>query len=159
MGDDETLDSTLPRGATGFCRPNDGPLPETDLRAFRTALFAAARAAGGEVGELEEQEYPRTFHTAAITDDTGERVILCHGHYPWIAFAAERREWYTEEFFASPPPWADVFTQSGFVVLPDAQLTMPVSDLHASALTKTEWRQVRYYGITTLGGVLFNAWD
>ncbi|MER5834982.1 hypothetical protein ABT116_30140 [Streptomyces sp. NPDC002130] len=67
---------TIPRGATGFFRPKDGPLPETDLPAFRTALYAAARAAGGKVGELERQAYPRTFHTATVIDGTREYVIL-----------------------------------------------------------------------------------
>jgi hypothetical protein len=28
-----------------------------------------------------------------------------------------------------------------------------------SVLTLGEWREVRFCGITTLGGVLFNAWD
>lgn len=39
----------------------EGPLPETELKAFRAALYAAARVAGGEVGEVEERVYPRTF--------------------------------------------------------------------------------------------------
>ncbi len=87
---------TLPRGATGFFVPQDGPLPETDLRAFRAALYAAARVAEGQVGEIEGQEYPLTFHTASVVDRTGESVILCHAHHPWIAFAQERRNWYAE---------------------------------------------------------------
>ena len=47
----------------------------------------------------------------------------------------------------------------GFVVLDRAQLTLPLSDIDTSVLTGGEWREVRLYGITTLGGVLFNAWD
>ncbi|MEU1128193.1 hypothetical protein ABZ371_32585, partial [Streptomyces sp. NPDC005899] len=77
---------TLPRRATGFYRPKDGPLPETELKAFRTALYAAARVAGGEVGEVEEREYPRTFHTATVVGREVENVVLCHAHHPWVAF-------------------------------------------------------------------------
>ncbi|MBM9504063.1 hypothetical protein [Actinacidiphila acididurans] len=158
MVNDEDAGFTLPRGASGFFRPEDGPLPETDLRTLRSALYAAARAAGGKVGECEKQRYPRTFHTATVIDDTGEHIILCHAYHPWIAFAQERRDWYTEEFLA-PPQWAGAFAHLGFLVLSRAQLTTPLSDLDTSVLTPSEWREVRRHGITTLGGVLFNAWD
>ncbi|MDX3496807.1 hypothetical protein ACKI1I_23385 [Streptomyces turgidiscabies] len=149
---------TLPRGATGFFLPKDGPLPDTDVRAFRAALYAAARVVEGQVGEFEGQEYPLTFHTASIVDRTGESVILCHAHHPWIAFAQERRNWYGEEFLPSPS-WASVFADAGFVVLSSERLATPLSDVDTSVLAQNEWRQVRYYGITTLGGLLFNAWD
>jgi hypothetical protein len=110
------------------------------------------------VGEVEEQAYPRTFHIASVLDGTGESIIVCHAHYPWVAFAQERREWYNEEFLA-PPSWAHTFAHAGFVVLNRERLTAPLSDVDTSVLTQAEWRQVRLYGITTLGGVLFNAWD
>lgn len=158
MAVDKDAAFTLPRGTTGFFQPKDGPLPETDQRTFRAALYAAARAAKGHVGEIEEQTYPRTFHTATVIEGTGEFVILCHAYHPWIAFAQERRDWYTEEFLA-PPPWAHTFADLGFVVLDRAQLTLSLSDIDTSVLTQGEWREVRFYGITTLGGVLFNAWD
>ncbi|WP_411078943.1 hypothetical protein [Streptomyces sp. cmx-18-6] len=159
MVDEGNPGFTLPRGATGFFAPKDGPLlpPDTDLRAFRTALYAAARVVEGHVGEIEGQEYPRTFHTASVIDRTGESVILCHAHHPWIAFAQERRNWYAEEF-RPPPPWASVFADAGFVVLSGEQLATPLSDVDTSVLTKGEWRCIRAYGITTLGGTLFNSW-
>lgn len=158
MVDDENAGFRLPRGAAGFYRPKDGPLSETDLRAFRDALYAAARAAGGKAGQTESQAYPRTFHTASVVDGTGEHIILCHAYHPWIAFAQERRDWYSEEFVA-PPSWAATFARAGFVVLDREQLTMPLSDVDTSVLTQSEWREIRFYGITTLGGVIFNAWD
>ncbi|MGP3632467.1 hypothetical protein ACTU45_03655 [Streptomyces sp. 24-1644] len=158
MVNDQHARFTLPRGATGFFRPKEGPLPETGLRAFRAALYAAARAVGGRVSDLEERAYPRTFHSAEVTDGTGGHVILCHAHHPWVAFAEERRDWYTEEFQA-PPPWALGFAHGGFQVLDHEQLTMPLSDVDTSVMTQGEWRYVRLYGITTLGGVLFNAWN
>jgi hypothetical protein len=38
-------------------------------------------------------------------------------------------------------------------------LATPLSDVDTSVLGPGEWREVRFYSITTLGGVLFNAWD
>ncbi|MER5597715.1 hypothetical protein [Streptomyces sp. NPDC002265] len=160
MVDDESTGFSLPRGATGFYSPKDGPLPETDLRVFRSALHAAARAAGGRVGKVEGRAYPRTFHTASVVNDEGKpsSIILCHAYHPWIAFARERRDWYSEEFL-EPPSWAGAFAHAGFVVLNREQLTTPLSDVDTSVLTQGEWREIRFYGITTLGGVIFNAWD
>ncbi len=158
MVNDGNTSFVLPRGATGFFWPKEGPLPKTDLRAFRTALYAAARSAGGKVGEVEEQAYPRTFHTASVVGGAGESIVLCHAHHPWIAFAHTRRNWYGEEFLA-PPPWAHAFTDADFVVLSSELLATPLSDVDTSVLGPGEWREVRFYSITTLGGVLFNAWD
>ncbi|MGW7165408.1 hypothetical protein ACWGH3_08915 [Streptomyces sp. NPDC054884] len=157
MADDKSTGFSLPRGATGFHRSKDCPLPETDLRAFRGALYGAARAAGGTVGEVEEQAYPCTFHTASVVERAAEHVILCHAHHSWIAFARTRRNWYSEEFVA-PPSWAGTFAQAGFVVLDRERLATPLADVDTSGLSRTEWRAIRLYGVTTLGGVIFNAW-
>lgn len=154
---DRDVEFTLPHGATGFFRPKGGPLPETDRRAFRAALYTAARAAGGRVGASGEQAYPRTFHRAVV-EGTDGCVVLCHAHHPWIAFVPDHRDPYGEEFLA-PPPWAQAFADQGFTVLDHALLTRPLSEVAPSVLTPGEWSEVRFYGITTLGGVLFNAWD
>lgn len=158
MADEKGVAFTLPRGATGFFGPEDGPLPETDGRAFRAALHGAAHAGGGRVGEIEEQAYPRTFHTASVLHESGQSVVLCHVHHPWIAFARERRDWYTDEFLA-PPPWSHAFPAAGFVVLTGEQLAAPLSAVDTSVLSEDEWRPVRRHRATTLGAVLFNAWD
>ncbi|MDX3549408.1 hypothetical protein PV729_09895 [Streptomyces europaeiscabiei] len=149
---------TLPPGATDFFQMKPGPFPETGRRAFRTALYAAARAANGQVGEIGEQACPRTFHTASVTHDAAYFVVLCHAHHPWIAFTQERRDWYTDKF-VDPPPWSHPFTAAGFVVLTNKQLVTPLSEVASSSLSQAEWRQVRYHGVTTMGGMLFNAWD
>ncbi|MFE7516308.1 hypothetical protein ACFU8I_34530 [Streptomyces sp. NPDC057540] len=157
MIDEAGAGFALVRGATGFFVAADGPLPVSDPRVFRTALHAAARAAGGEVGEIEGPEYPRTFHTASVIGRAGERVVLYHAHHPWIAFAEERRNWYDGEFLP-PPPWASAFAESGLTVLTDEQLATPLSAVDTSVLSKTEWRHIRDYGLSTVGGALFNAW-
>jgi hypothetical protein len=158
MAGDKGAAFILPRGATGFSSPKDGPLPQTDRRAFRTALYAAARAARGRVGEVEEQAYPRTFHTASVVHGAARSIVLCHAHHPWIAFTRERRTWYTDQFL-TPPVWAHPLAAAGFAVLTGEQLATPLSEVDTSVLSRAEWCQVRCYGITTLGGVLFNAWD
>ncbi|MCC3772058.1 hypothetical protein, partial [Streptomyces sp. UNOC14_S4] len=116
MADHGNTGVTLPRGATGFYDRKDGPPPGVGLREIRTALHAAARAAKGRAGELREQGPGHSYHTATITDRTGEHVVLCHGSLPWVAFVRERRYVYTDEF-VPPPPWARAFTAAGFTVL------------------------------------------
>ncbi|MFI1445400.1 hypothetical protein [Streptomyces fructofermentans] len=74
------------------------------------------------------------------------------------AFAWERRDWHREEFL-EPPSWAGAFANAAFVVLNREQLTTPLSDVDISVLTQGEWREICFYGTTTLGGVIFNAWD
>ncbi|MGW2116294.1 hypothetical protein [Streptomyces zhihengii] len=160
-GNDDRTGRTLPHGASGFRgpkgTPRDGPLPVTDLRAFRGALFTAARSAGGEAGEVERQTYPLSFHTAAVVLREDEHVVLCHAHLPWIAFATERRNWYTGQF-GDPPPWASAFAEAGFDVLGREHLLTPLAEVDTSSLSRAEWHNVRTYGVDTLGGVLFNAW-
>ncbi|MDX2760583.1 hypothetical protein [Streptomyces europaeiscabiei] len=45
------------------------------------------------------------------------------------------------------------------MVLTDKQLVTPLSEVASSSQSQAEWRQVRYHGVTTLGGMHFNAWD
>ncbi|MET8811581.1 hypothetical protein ABZW47_06220 [Streptomyces sp. NPDC004549] len=158
MSDEQSIRFILPRGATGFFRPQDGPLPKTDRRAFRTALHAAARAAGGAVREVEERTYPRTYHVATVVGRTGEWTVLCHAHHPWIAFADGPHDMGVSGFRV-PPDWAGAISGAGFTVLGADLLTAPLSQVNTSVLTGGEWREIRFYGIATLGEVLFNAWD
>ncbi|MFD8806897.1 hypothetical protein [Streptomyces sp. NPDC059597] len=155
---DGTVLFTLPRGATGFFRPQDGPLPDTDRRAFRTALHAAARAAGGRIGDVAEQTYPRTYHAATVVDRAGKWTVLCHAHHPWIAFADELHDLGVSGFLA-PPEWAGVFADAGFTVLGADLLTAPLSAVDTSASTASDRSGIRYHRVTALGEVLFNAWD
>ncbi|MFJ3623808.1 hypothetical protein ACIPSH_37530 [Streptomyces iakyrus] len=113
MAADKDAAFVLPRGATGFLRPKDRPLPEVDRRTFRTALYEAARAADGRVGEIEERTYPRTFHAATVDVGTGECVVLWHAHHPWIAFVEERREWYADGFLTGTEGWAHIRPAAG----------------------------------------------
>jgi hypothetical protein len=148
----------LEKGATSFHDPKDSPLPKTDVRALRSAWHTAARLARGQVGEFAEQKYPQTFHNATVTNRDGLHVILCHAHFPLVAFVADQQYWYVDEF-RDAPPWSSAFTDAGFVVMSAQQLNSPLADAETSALSVAEWRQIRHWRVTSLGGVLFNSWD
>ncbi|MFF2777460.1 hypothetical protein ACFVU3_21420 [Streptomyces sp. NPDC058052] len=148
----------LEKGVTGFSGPNDPPVPSTDPRACRAGWYAAARAAGGQVEDFTEREYPQNFHTATISDRDGTHIALFHAHYPLIAFVGDRRYWYTDEF-REPPAWATELIRTGFVVPSAAQLRSPLTEWDTSALSAAEWRQIEHWRPRTLGATLFNSWD
>lgn len=148
----------LERGATGFYDPTDGPPPAIDSRALRAAWHASARVAGGLVGEWVEQEYPRNYHTAHLIAHAVLHVALCHAHLPLIAFVSEQRLCYENEFL-DPPAWSWPLVESGFLLLSVEQLSTPLSEVDTAVLTDMEWREVRFWGVTQLGGVLFHSWD
>ncbi|MFB8043505.1 hypothetical protein ACFC8F_19735 [Streptomyces hydrogenans] len=148
----------LEPGVTGFRDRGDPPLPSTDPRTCRAAWYAAARAAGGQVEDFTEQEYPQNFHLATISDRAGAHIALFHAHYPLIAFVGDRRYWYTDEF-QEPPAWATTLTDIGYVVLSAAQLLSPLTESDTSPLSATERRQIKHWRPQTLGATLFNSWD
>ncbi|MGW5001570.1 hypothetical protein ACWEP8_28310 [Streptomyces hydrogenans] len=148
----------LEPGVTGFCDRGDPPLRSTDPRTCRAAWYTAARAAGGQVEDFTEQQYPQNFHVATISDRDGAHIALFHAHYPLIAFVGDRRYWYTDEY-QEPPAWAPALTDSGFVVLSAAQLLSPLTESDTSALSATEQRQIKHWRPRTLGAALFNSWD
>jgi hypothetical protein len=113
MAVDEDAASSLPRGAPVFFRAGRYRKP-TSGRCGQRRMQPPGRPEG-RVGEVVEQTYPRTFHTATVFKGTGECVILCHAY--------------------------------------------PLSGIDTPVLTRGEWREVRHYGITTLGAALFNVWD
>ncbi|MFJ9683960.1 hypothetical protein ACIRP2_39100 [Streptomyces sp. NPDC101194] len=156
--EDSQVTFRLELGVTGFRDRGDPPLPSTDPRTCRAAWYAAARAAGGQVEDFTEQEYPQNFHSATISDRDGTHIALFHAHYPLIAFVGDRRYWYTDEF-QKPPTWATVLTDVGFAALSAAQLLSPLTESDTSALSATEWRQIKHWRPETLGATLFNSWD
>ncbi|KUH40649.1 MULTISPECIES: hypothetical protein [Streptomyces] len=93
MRHDEAAGFALPRGATGFFRPEDGPLPRTGLRAFRTAPHAAARNqfvtppawarafsdAGLVLLTRERLTTPLTDADTSVLTKAERRQVHCHG--------------------------------------------------------------------------------
>jgi hypothetical protein len=148
----------IPPGATGFCSPSAAPLPLVDLKLVRSAWHSTAWLAQGQAGELDEQQYPATFHTATILHRHGQYVMLCHAHYPLLAFVSGVRDSYTTEFI-DPPGLAGKYVRLGFTTLPADVLLSPLADVDTSAITAEEWRQIRYWRPPTVGAALFNRWD
>ncbi|MCD0482322.1 hypothetical protein LO771_07825 [Streptacidiphilus sp. ASG 303] len=148
----------LDRGVTGFYDPKTGPLPMVDVSAFRAGWHTAARIACGRVGNFIPQTYPRTFHTATITNGHGAHVILCHAHFPLIAFVADQRYSYSDEF-REAPTWSSAFTDAAFVVLSLHQLNSPLSKADTSTLAAGERQAIRHWRPTSIGQVIFNSWD
>lgn len=148
----------LERGVTGFHGRNDPPPPDTDPKECRSAWYAAARSAKGEVGDFTEQEYPQSFHVATIDDRRGTHIALFHAHYPLIAFVGDQLYVYRTEFIA-PPAWATTLSRFGFLVLTATELLCPLEKADTSALAQAEWRQIRHWKPATLGAALFNSWD
>lgn len=150
----------MARGTTGFRDYREPALPEVDVRRFRAACYAAARAAGGTVDAVRAPTYLGNFHTASITTACGPFTMWCHGHYPWLAFvAAEPSAASRSTVFMDPPEWADTFTDCGFTVLRRALLDSPLTAVDTTALTGAEWAQIRTWQPASVGETLFNRWD
>ncbi|KKD09021.1 hypothetical protein [Streptomyces sp. WM6386] len=155
--DDAQAAFHLDRGSTGFCPFDDLSVPEVDLRACRTAWYAAGRAARGRGMGFGDRKYPQNFHCATLDDHAGTHFALFHAHHPLIAFVHEQRSWYTE--FVDPPAWAAVLGDHGFTVLSASRLLLPIRKADTSALTAAEREQIRHWQRDTVGEVLFNSWD
>jgi hypothetical protein len=146
----------LERGATGF----GGPQRSIDVRPFRTGCYAASRAAGGTLEDIADREYPGTFHSAVVATRAARVRILCHTIHGWIAFVEDGPGHRADPgVFLDPPPWAAVFADLGFTLLGRDLLTTPLAEVDTTALTRDEWRHIRYWRPANVGRTLFNAWD
>ncbi|MFB6618871.1 hypothetical protein ACIGFK_29450 [Streptomyces sp. NPDC085524] len=139
---------------------SEAPLREVEVGRCRAAWYAVALAADGRPGDFAERVYPYNFHSATVVDgDGGQHVVLFHAHQPLVAFVAERRYGYADEFL-EPPAWAvAALGDAGFVVLSAAQLLSSAGEWDASVLSPSEHKQISYWEPETLGAMLFNAWD
>ncbi|MFJ8016557.1 hypothetical protein [Streptomyces sp. NPDC096339] len=138
----------------------EAPLAVIEVGRCRAAWYAAALAANGQPGDFAEQAYPYNFHSAVIVDGDGrQQVVLFHAHQPLVAFVAERRYGYTDEFL-EPPGWGvAALGDAGFAVPSTAQLLSAVGEWDTSVLSPSEVKQIAYWEPPTLGALLFNAWD
>ncbi|MEU6381213.1 hypothetical protein [Streptomyces sp. NPDC046909] len=149
----------LERGSTGFRSFGDPPVPDTDPGLCRTAWYAAARAARGQVLDFTGMEHPQTFHTATLADRNGTHIALFHAHHPLIAFVDAQHSWYPCDAFLDPPAWAPALADFGFTLLTTSQLSLPLRAADTSALTAGEWKHIEHWRPDTVGEVLFNSWD
>jgi hypothetical protein len=150
----------LERGVTGFGDQKGPELPATDIRTFRAACYAAARAAEGSVDRITERTYPRNFHSAVFVTPNDPYTILCQGYYPLIAFVHHGTgSWASPGVFMDPPTWAGVFADMGFTLMSRRLLDSPLSEVDTTALTAADWTQIRSWRPVSLGKTLFNSWD
>lgn len=149
----------IPRGVTGFYNAKAAPLPCVDLKRLHGAWHFAARLAGGRTGEFIEQSYPEVFHTATIEGEQAPyAAILCHAHFPVVAFVSHRTTWYETEF-VDPPTWAHAYSDYGFETLSADFLLSAPEAVDLSQLSASERGQIRSWKPPTLGAILFNRWD
>ena len=151
----------LERGATGFWRHGDEPLPDPDVRLFRTACREAARRIRGCVDEPGfEGGRAANFQSAAITGRVEAHVVVGHRHLPVIAFTdAPPVPGRPLSGFVDPPLWVDSFEAVGFRSLPVRELSTPMSRVDVSELAEAELARIRQWRPEVLSDVLFDWWD
>ncbi len=148
------------RGATGFRRHGDDPLPRADVVSFRTACHAVARSIRGTVAEVAPPGATPSFHTALITASSGRSAVVCHEVLPVVAFVASPPQAGAPlADFTPPPAWAAPFEMSGFRLLDVDELSMPLASADTSGLADAELEQVGYWRPSTVGELMFNWWD
>ncbi|MDX2706416.1 hypothetical protein PV350_26710 [Streptomyces sp. PA03-6a] len=94
----------------------------------------------------------------SVADRDGLHHALCHAYVPLVAYVVDHCLRHVYEF-RDPPAWAQPFSEAGFTVLSSEQLNAPLAQVDTAVLTDMEWREIRFWEISTLGGVLFNSWD
>ena len=140
---------------------DDAPLPSVDLRAFRTAFHAIARAASATVIHNPRRN-PSTecnFADALLQIGDDRVAVLLNCIYPLVAFAAESD-------LNGPPDFCDNATLSRafadypeFSVTSRSTLLQSVAPEMLAALAPAEIKQFNYWKPTRLGDVIFNYWD
>ncbi|MEV7690382.1 hypothetical protein ACFW1F_26930 [Streptomyces bungoensis] len=148
------------RGATGFWGRGDNPLPQVNVAAFKTACHAVARSIGATVGQVTPAGVTPSFHTALIIVSGIRSTVLCHEVLPVVAFVVSPpRAGESLTNFTSPPAWANAFELGGFRLLDVEELSMPLAATDISDLAEAELEQVRHWGPSTVGELMFNWWD
>jgi len=148
----------LPKGVTGFRRSMRAPpLPETDVRAFRSHCYAAARAAGGVVLGFEEPyRYANNFAACTIRLPSGPVAVLLNAHFPLLGLALPPADGEIELRFADAPALAAAFREfGGYEVLDRTVLEGPLTDEAAADLAG----EIKHPQSVRLGDVVFNSWD
>lgn len=148
------------RGASGFWRHGDAPLPQVDVVTFKTVCHAVARSIRGTVDEAALAGVTPNFQVALITAPGIRSSVLCHEVLPVVAFAASPPQAGVPlTNFVCPPAWANAFEVGGFRLLDVDELSTPLATADTSGLAEAELEQVRYWRPSTVGELMFNWWD
>lgn len=152
----------LVRGITGFRRGDDAPLPSSDVAAFRTHCFTAARWLSGRVSQIGSPSEPtgRNFVSLDLELPEGRVAVLLNAHYPVVGFAEPPGESQGRLRFVDVPRLAEVFRNLGvYRVLETSDLEGSARDVDTSPLGPAELEQIRYWKPTRVGDLVFNFWD
>jgi hypothetical protein len=152
----------LLRGITGFRDVGDEPLPASDLGAFRTHCFTAARLLSGRVSRIEfpSSHTSNNFASSVLELRDGLVAVVLNAHFPVIGFAEPLREGGMRLRFVDVPELAEVFRGFGvYSVVEASDFERSVHDEDSSRLTPAELKQIRYWKPSRVGDLVFNFWD
>lgn len=148
----------LPAGATGF---GPGTQASHDLNhAFATACHAAARRTGGIVIAAQQAAVTPDFDAVLLAYAHERVAALRHALLNLVALVQVPGDHVALPLtFIDRPRLAQVLGETGFQVLPAAELRQPTASADLSDLTAHEHEQIRYWKPATAGELLFNYWD
>lgn len=135
-----------------------------DVREFKRACYAAARATGGRVIEFRivDQVAP-SFHQGIVAYREREVAVVCKRDSAILAIAEPRNLLADGVQEAGPLRWVDepalaaaLAEQHGFHVLGSSELEGPFDP---AAWPGVLPRDIAYWRPGTLGEALFNYWD
>jgi hypothetical protein len=152
----------LLRGITGFRHIDDEPLPASDVAAFRTHCFTAARLLSGRVSRVESpsSHTSNNFASSVLELPEGLVAVLLNAHFPVIGFAEPPREGEMRLRFVEVPKLAEVFRGfGGYRVAEVSDLERRATDEDSSRLAPAELEQIRYWRPSRVGDLVFNFWD
>lgn len=151
----------LQRGITGFRHVGDEPLPEIDLRAFRTVFHEVACKVAATVvhNPRRNPNVECNFVDALLKTDEDEIVVLLNCVHPLVALTAKFAGGGPIEFRDVPALTAAFSDYPEYTVLSTEVLSQqPTADM-LTLLGEAELEQCNYWKPTRLGDVIFNYWD
>lgn len=155
----------LQRGVTGIQGRNEpSPLPPTsDLKAFRSHCYLAARTVGSNLGGIEDPyEAGRICNYAIARFEFSDAAVavLLNVAYPILAFAKCPKEGQIVFEYIDSPKLAEVFRTLGeYSVATSEELNRPLVRGMCNDLAPWEQKRVRYFRPKRVGDVIFNYWD
>lgn len=131
-----------------------------DLNAFRSACHTVSQVTQSSLlAQIRQPNDQRNFLTAQFATPLGEIAALLNQHVPLLGFAVPSRPGKPLRF-ADVRELANAFAQLGmYRVLSLSDLQQPITADELARLSPTEIEQVNYWKPTSLGQIIFNAWD
>lgn len=131
-----------------------------DLNAFRSACHTVSRVTQcslpAPIRQLNDQ---RNFFVALFATPQGEIAALLNQHVPLLGFAVPSLPGKPLRF-VDARELANAFRQLDmYRILSLSDLRQPITVDELARLSPTEIEQINYWKPTSLGQIIFNAWD